>query len=267
MLQFLYHTAPGRILLKVLTWPPLSRACGRFLDSPWSKFLIAPFIEKNGIDMTEYQVEQYNCFNDCFCRKIRPEMRPIDEDPEHLIAPCDGLLSAYEIQDDLVIPVKGSQYRISDLLQSEHLAKRFSGGLCLVYRLCVTHYHRYCYPDSGMKGKNVFIPGVLHTVQPIALRCEPVFSENAREYTLLHSDHFGHLIQMEVGAMLVGKIKNKHGMGRVQRGQEKGCFLYGGSTVIVLVEPGKARITPKALAATAQGREIPVKMGQMICKK
>lgn len=263
-LRFLYHTSFGRIILKLLTQPAISRACGRFLDSKYSCKLIPKFIDGNDIDMSEYQEEKYHCFNDCFSRRIRPECRPIDMREEAFIAPCDGLLSAYHIEDGLVIPVKESRYSIADLLRDEELAKEFDGGYCLVFRLCVDHYHRYSYPDSGSKGENTFLPGVLHTVRPIALRSVPVFLENSREYTILETDHFGKLLQMEVGAMLVGKIQNFDGPCSFEKGQEKGRFLYGGSTIIVLTQRGRVQITEKAFEAARHGKEIPVKLGQYL---
>ena len=166
MLKFLYQTVPGRCILKLLTRPGLSRFVGRFMDSPLSRPIIPRFIHKNNIDMNDYLDEEYGCFNDFFCRRIRPELRPINMDSSVLPAPCDGLLSAYPITDSLVIPVKGSRYSIRDLVRDEDLAQKYENGTCLVFRLCVHHYHRYAYPDNGCKTKNVFIPGVLHTVRP-----------------------------------------------------------------------------------------------------
>lgn len=264
MLKVLYNTSFGRRILKVLTNPTLSEYCGKFLDSKASCILIPPFIKKNHIDMSEYRHENYDCFNDFFCRQINPKNRPINSDYNNMIAPCDGLLSAYRIEKDLVIPVKQSQYAISDLLRDEELAKEFEDGICLVFRLCVNHYHRYCYPDSGTKGKNVFLPGILHTVRPVALRKVPVFVENSREYTVLDTDHFGKMIQMEVGAMLVGKIYNYQQEGRILRGKEKGRFLYGGSTIILLLQKDKVRISEKLFKNTEKNIEVPVKMGQKI---
>jgi len=263
-LNFLYHTAPGRFVLKLLVRPELSRACGKFLDTGLSKGLIKSFIKNNNIDMSEYMDEEYSCFNDCFCRHIKPEARPIDNNPDNLICPCDGLLSAYRIENDLVIPVKQSRYSITDLLQNSELASTYNGGTCLVFRLCVNHYHRYAYPDNGTKGKNIFIPGKLHTVRPIALREVPVFVENSREYTVLSTENFGKVVQMEVGAMLVGKISNNHEEYSFARGEEKGCFLYGGSTIIMLLEKDSAKVNKNLFDTTKCEVETPVKMGQVI---
>ena len=266
-LRFLYKTALGRMLLKPLCSRSVSSVCGRFLDSKASKPLIRSFVRKYDIDLTDYY-SGFNSFNEFFTRKIQANKRPIDRDPSALISPCDGLLSAYRITGDTVIPVKQSKYTISSLLVGDPIAKRYNNGICLVFRLCVDNYHRYCYIDSGTKGENVFLSGKLHTVRPIALEKYPVFSQNCREYTVIETENFGTVVQMEVGAMLVGRIKNHHGKGKVTRGAEKGMFLYGGSTVIVLLEDGAACLPEEIFKMTENGVEKPVKMGEKIgCRK
>ena len=265
--EILYNTYGGRVLLKVLTRPFLSKACGAFLDSRASLFLIRPFVNANRIDLSQFYSDDFKCFNDCFCRKIRPYLRPIDDDPSAFVSPCDARLLVYEIKDGTVIPVKQAHYTIARLLHSRKTAKRYEGGYCLVFRLCVDNYHRYCYIDSGVKGENHFIGGKLHTVQPVALEEIPVFTENCREYTVMATDNFGPVVQMEVGAMLVGKIRNHHGRHEMKRGEEKGCFLYGGSTVILLVQKDRVVIDDKILSASAKGMETPVLMGELIGRK
>ena len=261
-LGFLYHTAPGRCCLRVLSARWVSRLAGAFLDSRLSKPLIKGFVRKNGIDLSQFESDNFRCFNDCFCRKIKDGLRPLPEDESILFAPCDGLLSAYRLDDNQVLPVKQSAYTLTSLLQDDALARRYQDGICLVFRLCVNHYHRYCYPATGAKGENIFIPGRLHTVRPVALEARPVFTENCREYTVMETDTFGAITQMEVGAMLVGKIQNNHRSGPVTRGDEKGMFLYGGSTVILLLEKDKASVAQRFFAATEEDIETPVVMGQ-----
>lgn len=263
-LRFFYRTAPGRLLLRPLLSRGVSKLCGRWMDSRLSKPMIKRFVKKNGIDLSQFESDGFTCFNDCFCRKIKDGLRPIDPDPEALISPCDGLLSVYPIQKDTVIPVKQSEYTLQALLGDEALAARYTDGVCMVFRLCVTHYHRYSYPVSGTKGENVFLPGKLHTVRPIALQACPVFVQNCREYTVIESERFGSVLQMEVGAMLVGKIANHHGAQAVTRGEEKGKFLYGGSTVILLLQKGRADIPQKLFENTQNGLETPVLLGERI---
>lgn len=263
-LRFLYETVPGRVILKILTAPFISKAAGAYLNTGLSKGLIKGFISRNNIDMSEYEDVSFKCFNDFFCREIKPGMRRFSLDPEDLTAPCDGLLSCYRIKEDTVIPVKQSEYKISDLLENESLAKEFYNGSCLVYRLCVNHYHRYSFFDDCSIQARKFIKGVLHTVRPVALENVPVFVRNSREYTLLDTGNFGRAVQMEVGAMLVGKIDNYYSEGSFKRGQQKGRFLYGGSTIIVLLREGAATVREDILMNTSEYKETPVKMGEVV---
>ena len=264
MLKILYDTVFGRCILKILTMPVLSEVVGKFMDSELSKPLIKPFIRKNNINLSEYYTDNINSYNDFFTRKIRPEMRNIDRNPESLISPCDSKLSVYNINPDSVFRIKGSDYSIYDMIKNPELAKKFEGGICLVFRLEVTDYHRYCYFDSGRKSNNVHIKGILHTVNPIAFRRYNVYRQNSREYTLLHTENFGDAVQIEVGAMMVGKIRNHHGKCRFSRGQEKGMFLFGGSTIVLLLQKDKAVIDNDILKNTKNGFETIVKYGEKI---
>ena len=52
--------------------------------------------------------------------------------------------------------------------------------------------------------------------------------------------------------------------GVFRRGEEKGCFMYGGSTIILLVEKDRVVIDDMILRASAKGEETPVVMGEKI---
>lgn len=262
-LSFLYDTAPGRLLLRGLVCPAVSALCGRYLDSPVSRLHIPAFVRKHHIDLSDYEPRAYRSFNEFFTRRIRDGLRPVDRAADSLIAPCDGRLSVYPITQGASFSVKGSRYDLSDFLGGS-AAGDFTGGLCLIFRLCVDDYHRYCYLDSGIPVGGGYLGGVLHTVRPIALRRYPVFIQNSRAYTVLRTEHFGTVAQVEVGALLVGKIHNYPVRGPVRRGEEKGLFLYGGSTVVVLLEKGAARLPAVYFERTEQGLETLVKYGQKI---
>lgn len=267
-LDFLYKTRIGRILLRPLISRPVSELAGRLLDSRASKVLIDPFVKNNSIKVDDYKLDEIDSFNDFFCRRIKEGMRIINRDKEVLISPCDGLLSVYTIDDDTIITVKQSRFSVRSLLRDKKLAGHFKGGYALVFRLCVDNYHRYVYFDSGNKYKNRHIEGLYHTVRPVALDRFPVFIENTRDYVILDTEGFGRCVQMEVGAMLVGRIVNKEeSPAMVNRGDEKGHFEYGGSTVIVLVAEGRAALRDDIIEAIGSLREIPVLMGEEIGKR
>ena len=154
-------------------------------------------------------------------------------------------------------------FTAADLTGSEETAIAFAGGLCLIFRLRVSDHHRFYYIDSGTQGKQTTLPGVLHTVQPIALERYPIYKRNNRVCTLLHTDHFGTLAQTEVGAMMVGKIKNHHASGHAfTRGEEKGWFEFGGSTVVLLTQPGCV-VMDECFPANTD-KETPVHFGEII---
>lgn len=267
-LQFLYRTTGGRLLLKVLTMPFISKTVGAFMDTSFSVFLIKPFIEKSGINLSEYRRKKYKSFNDFFTRQIRPELRPVDYSNNAVISPCDARLTVHRISDRSIFKIKGSYYRTADLLRNSFIARRYRGGYCMIFRLCVDDYHRYCYIDSGIQTENVHIKGELHTVNPIALEKYNIYKRNSREFTILHTENFGDVVQIEVGAMLVGRIKNHHrNVHRFRKGEEKGMFEYGGSTVVLLFEKDMIEVNSDILENSAAGLETIVKYGAEIGRK
>lgn len=263
-LRFLYEKKLGRACLKVLTRPAVSKVVGCYMNSKASKFMIKSFVRKNNIDLTEYEERRYHSYNDFFTRQIKPDRRQFDRLPGSLISPCDSKLSAYPIGPDSVFTIKDSCYTVRDLLGGAEIADAFNGGYCLIFRLTVDDYHRYCYLDDGTKGENFFIKGELHTVKPIALRYCNIYKRNCREYTVMETKHFGRVVYVEVGAMMVGRIKNHHQSYSFSRGEEKGMFEFGGSTIVVLLEKDRALIDGEILENTCRGMETIVRMGERI---
>lgn len=265
--RFLYRNPLGQQLTKLLICPWVSKSAGWFLSRGLSRVLIGGFVRKNGLDLSEYPEKRYRSFNDFFTREILPEKRPIDRAEDHLIAPSDGKLTAYQIAENGHFPVKGVEYTLPELLRDEALAERYRGGWLLLFRLSVDDYHRYCYVSSGVQSQHTRLPGVFHTVNPLAAASRPIYRENTREYVLLETATFGTVLQMEVGALLVGRIRNHLTSGPVRRGQEKGWFEFGGSTVILLLEKDRVQIDRDILKNSRAGEETLVKMGEKIGRK
>lgn len=264
LLEWMYGTRPGRLLVKLMIRPGVSRAAGWLLDRRVSALAVRPFIRKNHICMDDFEQRRFRSFNDFFTRRVLPGKRPVDDAPAHLIAPCDSKLTVYDIRPDSLFRVKGTEYTLEGLLQSKELAETFLGGTLLLFRLTVGDYHRYTYIDSGFVTGSTRIPGVFHTVNPAAASRCPIYRENTREYSLLESLRFGTVLQMEVGAAMVGRIVNAPGSRNVRRGEEKGRFEFGGSTVIVLLQKGRAILDADLLRNTAQDAETVVRLGERI---
>lgn len=264
LLSFLYNTAIGRAIVSILIKPWVSNTAGHIMDSRISCIAIKPFLKRSHIDMNEYEQREFRSFNDFFTRQIQEGMRPVDMTPTHLVSPCDCKLSVYSISEDLTVQIKGTEYTMETLLRDRALAAQYIGGIFLLFRLTKEDYHRYCYIDDGVKSENIHIPGVYHTVNPVAGEYFPVYRENTREYSILKSEHFGSILMMEVGATMVGRIVNYQGAGKVCRGQEKGRFEFGGSTVILCLQKGAAVIDGDLIENTRNGIETVVNLGEKI---
>ncbi len=262
--KFLYNTLLGNLCLYFLTQRWISKLVGKYLDSKLSKRRIGKYIKNNNIDMNQFEEKEYVSFNDFFTRKIKENKRPFDYSDDAFIAPCDGKMTVFPINEKTEFVIKDFKYNVETLLQNKELAAKYQNGLCLVFRLAVEDYHRYFYLDDCDKGENVFIKGKLHTVQPFALSKRKVFSENCREYTIMHTKNFGDVTQVEVGAMMVGRIVNYHNEGSFQKGMEKGKFEFGGSTIVVLVEENKIKLDEEFFINTQAEVETYVLCGEKI---
>ena len=263
IIRFLYGTRLGRLLLRPLIRPGFSKFMGYVLSSRISRAIVPGFIRRNHISMNDYPEERYRSFNDFFTRTILPERRPVDPVPEHMVAPCDSKLTLVPLDENAHFQIKGVSYTADSLLRSSELARQFTGGTLLIFRLTVDDYHHYIYPLDGIPGPRVVIPGVFHTVNPYAAQQRPIYRENTREYICAQTA-CGTLLQMEVGALMVGKIVNHSCTGPVHRGDEKGLFEFGGSTVILMLEKGRFIPDGDILHNSQNLEETIVKMGERI---
>ena len=107
------------------------------------------------------------------------------------------------------------------------------------------------------------IPGFFHTVQPAANDAVPIYKDNSRAVSLLRTEHFGEVIQVEVGALLVGRIVNRE-LKAFRRAEEKGLFEFGGSTIVMVLKKDAASILPEFLQASAEKTEREVHFGTVI---
>lgn len=266
-LKDIYSSPVSRACMKVVSSPFVSRAGGMLLSSGASSLAIDSYAEKHGIDLFDYEPKNYESFNDFFTRKIKQGRRVIDTDPTALVCPSDGKVTAYKIAKSDMFVIKNSVYTVRSILRDSKLADRYAGGTAVVIRLTPDDYHRYIYPCDGVKSHNRKINGKLSTVRPIVNEYVPVYKENCREYCMIRSERFGDVVQLEVGAAMVGRISNlEQGVAKVKKGDEKGMFEFGGSTIMLLLEPGKAEVCEDILKATAEGYEMKLRLGEVIAK-
>jgi phosphatidylserine decarboxylase len=271
-LRWIYRTRIGRVLEKViLSRRFVSQLMGAYQDMPSSTGRIASFIQQYGIHMKEFEPGPFGSFNEFFIRKFKTGAREVAPAPA-MAAFAEARYFAWASTDDSTcLPVKGALLCPRQLLGnalSDEQARRLSGGPLLLARLCPTDYHRFHFPDSGTWLSCRRVAGRLHSVNPVALEARPrTFLDNERHVSILECDALGLLAFIEVGALGVGKIvQSREASGRFVRGEEKGYFLFGGSTVIVVGEPGRWKPDADLLESTRSGMETLIRLGEGIAR-
>ena len=264
-LEFLYGNAFGRLLLKIVINPAASRFYGWLKRRPSTASDIPAFIEEHGIRMDDFEDREYKSFSDFFTRKIKPGARVVDHQYNAFVSPSDSKILVYKITEDLMMDIKGSSYTVSELVGGGIDVSGYSGGLALVFRLSMDDYHRYCFVDNGRVKTSYEIKGKLHTVSSIS-KDYKIYKENSRVVNVMDTENFGEIIQIEVGALLVGRIVN-HKVTEFVKGEEKGYFEPGGSTVIILVRPDTITIDSDILEQSANGIETKIRYGERIGSK
>lgn len=262
--NFLYTNQIGKFALNILLETKVLKLAESFLRSKLSKPLINIYIKKNQIDMSDFKGQSFQSFQEFFAR--RRANNQTDMTKNHLISPCDGLLSAHPITKESAFTIKGTVYRLCDLVNNADLAKSFEYGACLIFRLRATEYHHFCYIDEGFHYTNHFMPGTLHSVQPIACNMLPVYRLNRRMWTVMDTKNFGKVVQIGVGALLVGDIIYEKSCQTFQRGEEMGHFELAGSTIVLLFQKDQIRLSKRFQKKLKKGGEAYVKMGEMIGK-
>ena len=244
---------------------------GKFQDLPISRSKIANFTSQYQINTEEIELplENYQSFNAFFSRRLKPNARSFIKDSDVFCAPGDGKVLVYtQLAEETRIPVKGASITLESLLDSEVIAQNYRGGSALIVRLAPYDYHRFHFPDRGEASPAHYITGQYHSVNPIALAKVPnLFCLNKRVVTEFKSQNFGRIAYVEIGAITVGSIMQTYTPGMVTKGQEKGYFQYGGSTLVLLFEPRKIKFDEDLIRDSNANLEVQVLAGSQIGTK
>lgn len=267
-MRFLYENPIGRTLESALlsrAW--FSKLYGTYQDSGMSRHKISQFIHDFKIPMSDYENGPFSSFNEFFIRKFLPGKRTFEKARERFSAPAEGRYLVFaSITETTPLPIKGATLNGPSLLGNSSEMRRFHGGPGFIARLCPVDYHRFHFPDSGKILSETRIEGPLHSVNPVALAVRgDLLFRNERVVTVIETENFGAIAYVEVGAICVGKIVQSYkARAAVKRGEEKGYFLFGGSTVVVVGEPGKFSFDPDLLEKSAAGMECLIRLGEGI---
>lgn len=277
--EWLYKTESGKALSTVVCKAPISKLYGALQDSPLSRNKIQPFIKNFNIPMEDYLPEEgrdtaspYSSFNKFFIRRFKEGKRHFTPNSAEMAAFSEARYFGYtSVHDEEKIPVKGLYLKPKALLSNTKWEETFHDGPLLLARLCPVDYHRYHYPDDGVVLDDYRVQGLLHSVNPLALKMkQDILMTNERHVTILDTKNFGKLAYIEVGAVCVGKIVQSKPLSKgstFSRGDEKGYFLFGGSTVIVIGEKGKWTPSSDIIEFTKKGMETYIQLGMSVAQK
>lgn len=268
-LRWVYGNPLGRLALHAFVKrSAFSRWYGWRMDRRASRAKVAPFIENYDVDVAEFadDPESFRTFNEFFYRRLKPAARPIAGDEQTAVFPADGRhLGFPNIAEMDGVFVKGRMFSLEELLGDGLLAKRYREGSLLLSRLCPTDYHRFHFPVSGQATATRMINGPLYSVNPIALRQNiRIFSENKRAVCEIQSEEFGRVLMLEIGATCVGGFEYTFSPGRVGKGAEKGYFKFGGSSTLLLFEPGRILLDPDLVEQSRERVELYARMGERL---
>lgn len=269
-MRWTYCNPFGRLALELLVKRPIfSRWYGWRMNRAASRRKVIPFIRNYGLDVGEFAAapESYRTFNEFFYRKLKATARPVAADPKAVIFPADarhlGFPDASKIDG---VFVKGQRFNLARLLGDAELAKRYERGAVILSRLCPVDYHRFHFPVSGRASATRLINGPLYSVNPIALRRNLAYLwENRRTLTTIQTNQLGQVLMLEIGATNVGSIVQTYQADTVvTKGDEKGYFEFGGSSTLLLFEPGRLNLAGDLVAHSQNNCELYARVGDQL---
>jgi len=270
MLKWLYSSYSGKLALHTLIKRKIVSALGGwYMNTNRSKKRIAAFVHTHNINLKECEINtptDFKSFNDFFYRKLKKNARTIGT---KIVSPADGKILVFPKIDEVSsFFIKGSNFTLENFLQNQSLAQKYSNGAMAIIRLAPPDYHRYHFPTSGIASVSTKIKGHYFSVSPLALKGSlQIFCENKREYCTLSTIDYGNILIVDVGATMVGSIIQTYlPDSKVEKGEEKGYFAFGGSTLVLLFEKEKINFDEDLILNTQKGLETAIKMGENIAK-
>jgi phosphatidylserine decarboxylase len=253
-----------RLSRKFITQKWMSKCVGHFYNTHYSAKLIPQFIEKFSIPIQEFESKEYRSFNEFFIRKFKAGQRLFSPLAKELSAPAEGRYLAFTgLKLNSRIEVKGLNFSLQELIHKQGIYHSDDELNLVIARLCPVDYHRYHYPCDGEVLEHFSVTGPLESVHPIAMATNPaILATNERMVSLLNTQSFGKMTYIEVGALFVGSIIQSHQDQQFTKGQEKGYFLFGGSTVILVGRTQDWKIHSEILTKSKEGIECYLNLGQ-----
>jgi phosphatidylserine decarboxylase len=246
-----------------------NKAWGLYLDTPesWKDeyYQLALTDNKFGLSAGWYEdPSKWKTFNQFFARYLKsPDKRPVNspDDSTIVVSPADAIpQGVWQIDANSKIVQKGGVPIKSGTLTSivkligddSQYKNEFANGVMTHTFLDVQDYHRYHFPVGGIikEVRNIAeqdaVGGII-TWDPTIPRYmfDPTTvagwqSIETRGCVIIDTEDFGLVAILPIGMSQICSIKfedNIHEGTRVKKGDMLGCFLFGGSDIVMIFQP------------------------------
>jgi phosphatidylserine decarboxylase precursor len=272
-LYYIVNHAPGDQLNRDKSFSAwmkrLIEAWGQFLDTPASASGIASFTARPNYNIGDYFVgpSGWLTFNQFFAREVKPGKRPIAElyNERVIVSPADSTFQGkWNIDANSKVTVKGITWPIAQLLDGSPYQNAFEGGIFVHMFLRPGDYHRYHVPVSGEIKEVRNIHGRVY--MDVARRPdgslygidgETYQIDQERGLIVIDSREVGLVAVVPVGMCFVSSVNLTPEVGaKLQKGDEFGFFLFGGSDIVMLLQNKKVVIDAEVGSKYLQGQRI-----------
>jgi len=228
---------------------------GSFLNTPESAKYIQTFIDDPAFNAWQYMKPPsgWLTFNQFFGREISPGLRPVAgmRCDSIVTSPADSTFKAqFDIDDNNEVTIKHThKYKILDLLEGSPYRERFRGGLFWHAFLGPNDYHRFGAPVRGPVmecraiQQNVYLDVKIRNGEFTAPDGAGYEFTQTRGLIIQESP-MGLVATLPIGMAQVSSVNMTAAKGAfLEKGQEFGYFLFGGSDIIMLFEKGRVEMT------------------------
>jgi len=244
-------------------------ARGEFLDTPASAAAIRSYTALPNYHMDDYFVEPsgWLTYNQFFAREVKPGKRPIAEprNDKVIVSPADSVfVGKWDIDANSKVTIKGVTWPIAKLLEGSPYQDAFKNGVYTHSFLDADDYHRYHIPVAGeikevrkIEGR-VYANLIRKADGSLGVIDGDTYQYNQeRGLIVIDSPEVGLVAVLPVGMGFVSSVNLTPEVGAsLQKGDEFGFFLFGGSDIVMLFQNKKVVIDAEVGKKYLQGQRI-----------
>ena len=246
-----------------------AKARGEFLDTPASAAGIPSYTALPNYHVDDYAAEPsgWLTFNQFFAREVKPGKRPIAApfDDKVIVSPADSVFAGtWDINAGSKVTAKGVTWPIAKLLDGSPYQDAFKNGIYTHSFLNVDDYHRYHVPVAGEIKEVRKIEGrvYMNLIRKADGNLGIIDGDNyqynqERGLIVIDSPEVGLVAVLPIGMGFVSSVNLSPEVGaRLQKGDEFGFFMFGGSDIVMLFQSKRVVIDAKVGTKYLQGQRI-----------